>query len=168
MLWGDSITLSLDPTSEGFCFVVLAGSETLLDWGSREVVKRRPEEWRRKLAKLIGRYNPELIVLERVEESRRGPWARTFAADVAAFVREHGIKVAEVTRRDVQAVFAESGKTKYEIAVALARLFPELEPRLPRKRKPWMSEDERMSIFDALAFALVVLREMSSGEPQKK
>lgn len=163
MLWGDSITLSLDPTSEGFCFVVLAGSETLLDWGCREVVKRRPEEWRRKLAKLIGRYNPELIVLERVEESRRGPWARAFAADVAAFVREHGIEVAEVSRSEVQKAFAESGKTKHEIAVALARLFPELEPRLPRKRKPWMSEDERMSIFDALSFALVALRKTLPG-----
>jgi len=26
--------------------------------------------------------------------------------------------------------------------------------RLPRFRKPWMSEDSRMSIFDAVAFGL--------------
>ena len=32
--------------------------------------------------------------------------------------------------------------------------FPELEKRLPRVRKPWMSEDERMSIFDAVALAI--------------
>jgi hypothetical protein len=158
MLWGDSITLSLDPTSEGFCFVVLAGSETLLDWGCREVMKSRPEEWRRKIAKFIGRYNPDLIVLERMEPSRRGPWARRFAADVGVFARDLGIAVGEISRREVQEEFSESGRTKYEIAVAIARLFPELEPRLPRKRKPWMSEDDRMSIFDALAFALTHLR----------
>jgi len=30
---------------------------------------------------------------------------------------------------------------------------PELTPRFPRFKKPWMSEDYRMSIFDAIAFA---------------
>ena len=44
--------------------------------------------------------------------------------------------------------------TKQEIAIAIAERFPELAPRLPRSRKPWMSEDYRMSIFDAVALAL--------------
>jgi len=44
--------------------------------------------------------------------------------------------------------------TKQEIAIAIAERFPELAPRLPRFRKPWMSEDYRMSIFDAVALAL--------------
>jgi hypothetical protein len=38
--------------------------------------------------------------------------------------------------------------------VAIAKRFPELALRLPRFRKPWMSEDYRMSIFDAAGFAL--------------
>ena len=51
--------------------------------------------------------------------------------------------------------FSESGASnKYEIAVAIANRFPELAPRLPRFRKPWMSEDYRMSIFDAVGFAV--------------
>jgi hypothetical protein len=55
----------------------------------------------------------------------------------------------------VKQVFSESGaSTKYEIAVAIAQRFPELAPRLPRFRKPWMSEDYRMSIFDAVALAI--------------
>jgi hypothetical protein len=62
-----------------------------------------------------------------------------------------------VSRREVQKRFVHSGTTKYEIAVAVARLFPELTSRLPRQRKPWMSEDKRMSIFDAVSFALVAL-----------
>jgi len=36
--------------------------------------------------------------------------------------------------------------------------FPELAPRLPRFRKPWMSEDYRMSIFDAVAFGLTSIK----------
>ena len=44
-------------------------------------------------------------------------------------------------------------QNKYEIAIAIAKRFPELAPRLPRLRKPWMSEDDRMSIFDAIGLA---------------
>ena len=45
--------------------------------------------------------------------------------------------------------------TKYQRAVALVSRFPELEARLPRQRKPWMTEDSRINIFDALGFAVV-------------
>jgi hypothetical protein len=38
----------------------------------------------------------------------------------------------------------------------IAKRFPEeLGSRLPPERKPWMSEDSRMNIFDAVALALV-------------
>ena len=50
--------------------------------------------------------------------------------------------------------FAEySAETKFEIATTIGKQFPELAPRVPPFRKPWMSEDYRMSIFDAVAFA---------------
>jgi hypothetical protein len=63
--------------------------------------------------------------------------------------------VRSFSRVKVKLVFSESGaQTKQEIAVAIAKRFPELAPRLPRFRKPWMSEDYRMSIFDAVGFGL--------------
>jgi hypothetical protein len=43
------------------------------------------------------------------------------------------------------------GKTKYEAAVKLAEILPVLVKRLP---KIWETEAERMSIFDALGFAI--------------
>ena len=42
--------------------------------------------------------------------------------------------------------------TKYQIATTIAERLPELAPRLPPFRKPWLSEDYRMSIFDAVSF----------------
>jgi len=55
----------------------------------------------------------------------------------------------------VKKVFAVfRANTKHEIAHAVAQQLPELAPRLPRFRKPWMSEDYRMAIFDAAALAL--------------
>jgi hypothetical protein len=158
MLPSAPITLSLDPTSGGFCYAVLQGPETLLDWGSRELPSRAPEALRQRIGKITERYHPTLIVIEDTAQSRRGEWARESAAAVEEFSREQGIEIVAVSRRQVQEDFAATGKTKYHIAVAISRLFPELEPRLPRKRKAWMSEDERMSIFDAISLALVALR----------
>jgi hypothetical protein len=45
-------------------------------------------------------------------------------------------------------------RNKDQIARLIVTRFPELAPRLPPERKPWTSEDTRMAIFDAAAFAL--------------
>lgn len=158
MIPNTPITLALDTTSGGFAFVVFQGSETLLDWACSEVSKKNPRAWRARVEKLLTRYQPDLVVLADVDEPRRGRWAKRFALDIAALADENGIEVRRVSRREVRERFAVSGTTKYEIAVAVTRLFPELAARLPRQRKPWMSEDKRMSIFDAVSFALVALK----------
>jgi hypothetical protein len=45
-------------------------------------------------------------------------------------------------------------RNKDQMARFLAQRFPELVRYVPPERKPWMSEDERMAIFDAVSFAL--------------
>lgn len=157
---GGSRTVGLDPTTSGFCFVVVEGSETLVDWQASELSARTPQEVRRRLGRLVKRYEPDLLVVEDMESSRRGRWARQFVTVVTRFAAEEGIAIRAVSRQEVREHFRPSGATKYEIAVAITRLFPELASRLPRKRKPWMSEDERMSIFDALSFVLIALRRL--------
>lgn len=65
------------------------------------------------------------------------------------------LAVVRFARADIRRCFALlEARTKPEIAAAIAQHFPELAPRLPPKRKIWMSEDERMSIFDAVSLAL--------------
>lgn len=65
------------------------------------------------------------------------------------------VKTRNISRSQVRKAFTPFGAvTKYEIALEIAKQFPQLELRLPRIRKPWMSEDERMNIFDAVALAL--------------
>jgi hypothetical protein len=44
-----------------------------------------------------------------------------------------------------------TGKSKYDRARVLASVFPELDWKLPPKRKPWQSEPRAMMIFDAAA-----------------
>jgi hypothetical protein len=47
--------------------------------------------------------------------------------------------------------------TKYDRAQAVVQRFPVLTRKLPPKRKPWESEDYRMSMFAAAAVAMAYL-----------
>lgn len=56
-------------------------------------------------------------------------------------------------------------ETKYEIASALARIFPELVWKLPSERKAWESEAARMSVFDAIAVGLAYWQHETESVP---
>ena len=104
------------------------------------------------------RYEPEVVVLEDPERTQRQRRARGVIEILGNCATSADIYVETVTRREVREHFRESGETKWEIALAVSRWFPELEPRLPPRRRLWMPEDERMNLFDAVSFALTVLR----------
>jgi hypothetical protein len=75
--------------------------------------------------------------------------------EIRVLAGNHHIPTRGFSRQKVRQAFAAlHASTKYEIALAVVGQLPELMPRLPRFRKLWMSEDERMAIFDAAALAL--------------
>ncbi len=80
-----------------------------------------------------------------------GPLVR----EIVALAESENIKVKRFSRKQVRFGFFTEGKgSKHALAENLAVRFPdELGFRLPRKRRPWMSEDYRMDIFDAVALA---------------
>lgn len=152
--------LAIDPTARGFAYVVLEGSERLIDWGVSHVSLHSKRQAIERLDGLLLQYAPDLLVTENWR-SRRGAKiarGRGFLRLISTHSERDALPLRTIRRSEVQFVFRTSGKSKHAIAEALARFFPELEDRLPRKRKPWMSEDERMNIFDALSFAVTVFR----------
>jgi Holliday junction resolvasome RuvABC endonuclease subunit len=147
--------LVIDPTSKGFGFAVLEGPTALIDWGVKHTSGDRNRKSLEQAAKLIARYQPEVLVVEdtRAKGSRRRSRACELIENLLALASAQDLRAWRVSRRKVQLSFSKSGSaTKRQVAVALTERFPELEPHLPPVRKPWMSEDERMSIFDAVAF----------------
>ena len=149
--------LAIDPTCRGFGFAILEGPERLLDWGVAHARKNKRDRCLARIAELIRRYEPTVIVAEdgTAKGSRRCPRVLRLLRDVSKLAAENHIIMHSIPRSKVHRVFSEdSARTKYQIAKLIAAQFPELAPRLPPVRKPWMSEDDRMSIFDALAFAL--------------
>lgn len=153
-------TLAVDPMCRGFAYVVLEGSERLLDWGATDFRHRNTTAgFLVRVAKVIHDCDPSLIVVETVRHSRRGARARERIRRLVDFARKRGITVHQVARADVETSFSASGTSKWEIAAAVARLLPDLETWLPHKRKLWTAEDDRMNIFDAASFGIVALRQ---------
>lgn len=154
--------LGLDPMPRGIAWIVLEGSERLIDWGITR--QKTVKQAARKVSALRDQFLPDLLVIEDPEGSRRGPRAIDIIETISLDAEAEGIPAMVVTREAVSAGFAHVGTTKQEIAEALARVFPELEHKLPTKRKPWEAEDERMGIFDALSFAMTALSILSTDD----
>ena len=74
------------------------------------------------------------------------------------------IPAVQYSRTQAQRCFAQFGATtKLEIAVVIAEHIPAFERYVPPVRKPWMSEEARMGLFDAAALALTFFQ---SGLPK--
>src|SRR5206468_1523364 len=146
----DIRVLAIDPSTRGFGFAVLEGPNRLIDWGVKETKVNRNTKSLKLVDELIERYQPSVIVVEDYEGkgSRRCRRIGQLINDISKLALKRKIRVRSFSRAKVKQAFFESGaSTKYGIALAIAKRFPELAPRLPRFRKPWMSEDYRMSIF---------------------
>ena len=147
--------LAIDPTSKGFGYAVLESPAVLVDWGVKHARADRNAECLQQARELIDRYQPEVLVVEdtALKSSRRCSRAAQLIENLLLMAAGRDLGTRRISRLQVQRCFSDSSPaTKRQVAVAIARRFPELEPYLPPIRKPWMSEDERMSIFDAVAF----------------
>jgi hypothetical protein len=147
--------IAFDIHPSHFGYVIFEGPKELLDWGVRSFrggvnAVRGPAA--EKFSVLLDDFAPSAIVIE-----KRITRIRKLSGKIAAVLREaekHRVPVRWVTRRMVKRAFAGHERNKDQIAVVLGERFPELSSRVPPQRKIWMSEDYRMSIFDAAALGV--------------
>src|ERR1043166_3013923 len=149
--------LAIDPASRGFGFVVMEGQTALVNWGVKQTRGDKQAETLSKVQGLIRHYRPHALILEdgQAKGSLRRERIRKLLTDIRALAENEKVKTCRVSAALTKKVFLTfRAKTKHQIADAIAAQLPELATRLPPKRKPWMSEDYGMSIFDAAALAL--------------
>jgi Holliday junction resolvasome RuvABC endonuclease subunit len=169
--FGEIRVLAIDPATRGFGFAVLEGPSRLIDWGVKETKVDKKRRSLKLIDDLVNDYQPYAMVVEDYagKGSRRCDRVTGLIDEIRELALKRKLKVRNFSRADVKNGFAESGATtKQEIAVWITKRFPELTPRLPRFRKPWMSEDYRMSIFDAAALALTFFLQFKNKYPDKK
>lgn len=149
--------LAIAPTCRGLGFVVMEGSTRLVDWGVRSARTEKQLRASNHLAQLITTYQPDYLVVERVHStgSRRCERIKKLLSRLVLLGAEMGVRVRRVSKSEVKEAFAPHGaETKNQIALEIGRQFPELAPKVPPYRKPWMSEDYQMPVFDAVAMAV--------------
>jgi hypothetical protein len=159
--------LAIDPTSRGFAFAVLEAPAFLVDWGER-IIPAKTGSLLRKVDDLLTHHQPAVLVVEDVAAKgcRRRKRAREEVNRMEQFALARGVRVERASRLAVLRTFAPA-KNKYEATLRIAETFPVLRKHLPRKRKAWMSEDQRMNALDALGFAAAAMeRSGIAGRPK--
>jgi hypothetical protein len=152
--------LAIDPFSRGVGFAVLEVPECLIDWGLRTTGRADNAKAARVIEKLIDRFRPDVLALEDWDSAGSRRCGRVEELlDRIATAEGKRVLVRLITRHQLRAIgLLPQTSTKHGRACFLAERFPELHPFLPPVRKPWMPEDARMAIFDALSFAVACFR----------
>ena len=131
--------MAIDPATRGFGFAVLEGPERLIDWGVKETKTDKKRRTLKLIAELVDWYRPSVIVLEdtAAQDSRRCNRVECLIDEIGTLAAKSNVKVKRVSKAAVKQAFAECpAQTKYEIAMAIGKRFPELAPRVPPFRKP--------------------------------
>lgn len=149
---------ALDPTTKGFGYVIFELPFRLVAWGLAHISGDKRSGAIARFTKLLDQSRLDAVVFEDTTApgSRRYPRVRELIDTLARIARERGLAVYTVSRLAVVKCFSspDTHATKHSIAERLTEHFPELAQKLPRHRKAYMSEAERMAIFDALALAV--------------
>lgn len=152
--------LSISPHARSVGYALLEGVQ-LIDWGIRSLAPRQgtyPAATRSLdlIEALVDRYEPQVVVLPALDRLRLSR-----ARLVRAVRSILGTRQTPVVSSSVEAVWAclsplaEADRpTQYVVMRSVACLFPELEPLLPRPRRPWESRDYWAPMFDAVARAV--------------
>jgi hypothetical protein len=150
--------LAIAPLSRGLGYAVMEGPENLLACGNKVVLRDKNAgalAWAKKLSQF---YQPDVLVLPDVHarDTRRAARIKNLHRQIVAWASKHQLKVRLISVTRVRRhLLGEAKGNKFAVAQSLAEKFPvELGTRLPPKRRPWISEDPRMDIFDAVGLAV--------------
>ena len=151
------LVLGFHPTSRGFGWVAFENPFTLYSFGVYTARSDKNASCLRKVEWLLERLEPETLVIEAFDKksSVRSDRVRRLCLSVVTLAADRGAELAVYKRDDVQRSFAAVGaRAREEIAEAVARNVPALRAHLPKRRKPWASEDKRLALFCASALVL--------------
>ncbi len=142
------IAFDIHPTRIGYAVVSKSGP---IDWGVtrlRQPALQTSKHLNRLVDELCRLWLPAVGI---IRKSRRDRQHRSKV--ISRALASRGIPVRWVPDRPV--CRPGKGPTKNELAGDLARQYPELKHLLPRKRRLWEPEDDRMHIFTAVGLAIL-------------
>lgn len=142
--------MGLASTSKGFAYAVLEGPKRLVGWKLLRLSSRRVPK---ALGGAFRRMKPLFVAFDAEAASRKRSRGRLFKHFLETACTSDGTLILHVDGRGAPAP-KRKRRSNWEIASGLAAQFTELAWRLPAKRLPWQSQDDRIGVFLALAAAL--------------
>jgi hypothetical protein len=162
------LVLAIHLQSRGFAFVLFEGWLAPVDWGVQDTRgKDKNTQCLTRIASLLALHTPDVLVLQDMSErgTLRAARIQELNRRIAELADQRGILVRMYSRAQVIEQFEEQGATtKQRIAETITKHIPALGLYVPKARKPWMSEDARMGIFDAAALAWVFFHSINGDE----
>lgn len=161
--------LAIDLRLERFGYAVFDGPNRLLDWGvCLYGSSGAPTAARKRLAPRLKQFRPSAIVVGiALRENALGRFGlRRILGAIRREALAYGIPLQIIEKSKVRNIFRSlNAKTKHQVAMAVAHLFPELRWKLPPKRKLWQKEHYRIAIFQAVAVGYVYWQQMDMDRP---
>jgi len=147
------LVLSIYPCRRGFAYAVLEGTGRLVDWDVAQLGVDTDDEFRDRLQALIDKYQPHLVAFEDCSSGRRSEKSQARIEAGLGLAHYLDIRTTLISPGEVRNTLGLSLRaTKHDVASHLARRFPELVRKTP-KRTIWQ-RDARMNLFDAIALCL--------------
>lgn len=166
MLRRYALVLSVYLNTRGFAFILFEGHLSPFDWGIRET--RGPQKnstCLTRIRRVFDRYAPDALVIQdtSAQGTERARRIRNLNASIVKLASDRGIRVFAYSRDHVRQAFEGYGcPNKQSLAELIAKHIPAFHQYVPPPRRPWMSEDRRMGLFDAAALALVFFQQLAS------
>ena len=150
--------LALHLNRRGLSFCLFDAPGSLHDWGIKHAAWRTRQEATLAIARhLMDRFTPDAVVIEDVSAigARRSSRVAALYREIEVLAEERSINSYIYPWEAVFAAFASRQPTsRHDIAVHVANLLPMIKRRLPPKRRCWLPQDPRQSLFDAAALGL--------------
>lgn len=125
-------------------YALLRG-EQLLYWGTSTDVQKCEDKLFEFVEEKLRYFQPDTFITEENEgKTRKGERAR-------ALIQVAKAAAHEVSTDHVPVERSWQFKNKYDEAVAIAKEYPELQNRLPKKRRLWEPEPTSIVLFEALS-----------------
>jgi Holliday junction resolvasome RuvABC endonuclease subunit len=157
------LVLAIYFNTRGFAFVLFEGHLSPFDWGMCDTRgKRKHRQCLGRIVKLLDQYQPEFLVIRDTSgHTTRTPRIANLNAAIAEMASNRQIPLFAYSREHIHESFAYTGSPdKQSLAELVAKHIPAFEKYVPPPRKPWMSEDRRMGIFDAAVLGLVFFQKV--------
>lgn len=153
------LALSLD--WKGFGFAAFDGPDDLIDFGTRNFLRKVKIPFEAKLLVLLEADQPDTLVVVRSTTAKR----KKILSKVVKIAKAEKIPLVFVSTADIRKAFAPANKSKYQIARAIAERYPELQFRMPAARKAYESEKFGITIFEAAAAGFVYYNQLKISAP---